>query len=540
MPIYYPHGGDSHHRNINPANILVQQQWLFLTDFGIAKLLSNATHRSQTHAGAGTPEYMAPEQAQGHAEAASDRYSFAMIAYQLFTGVLPFRGNTPYETLMKQIQSPLPPPRQFNAMIPPAAEDILTRGLAKSPAERSPSCMAFVEALEHSWQVPQTAVDSEATILAPWSQRHTQDRQVQVPPMADAAGSNQLAQLSTAYLPQQPLAPGTIPAGPALNGSMQPSPPGTIPASFSSSVLPDQQIQTAIPHTEEQKRHINRRNLLIGGAAVAAITIAGGISIPLLLNSTPKTNPPTKAPPGPQKLIAGLPLLMLTGHNDGVWNAKWDATGRYLATAGKDTRLMIWDIGGYLQNKSSGFQTISTPTNSWKFANDFASNSIGWSPDGHFIAAVPTTSSIIYLVDAFKQDGVPQEYREASQAGSFLTPSYDGIAWAPHANMFVTGAFLRNNLLVWQQNKATDPVRTLQFTPQNVLAVGIADSGWSLDGSSIAGMAGDNEIIIWQANTGKITQTLSLPSRGKKDFTLVLRFALEWSPIDPHLLAASD
>lgn len=537
IAIDYAHSREVLHRDIKPANMLVQQQWLFLTDFGIAKLLSNATHRSQTHAGAGTPEYMAPEQAQGHAEAASDRYSFAMLAYQLFTGVLPFRGNTPYEILIKQIQSPLLPPRQFNAMITPAVEDILTRGLAKKPAERPPSCMAFVEALERSWQTSsQTTVNSEATILAPWSQRHTHDVQVQPSPTAYASGSNQLAQLSSMYPPQQPLVPGTISAGPAFNGSVQMSLPGTIPASFP----PGQQIHTVLPQTEEHKRHISRRTLLIGGAAAATIAIGTGISLPLVQNSTPKPNLPTKVPPGPQKLIPGVPLLMLTGHNDEAWAAKWDPTGRYLATASKDTRLMLWDIGSYLKNAANGFQTISTPTNSWKFANDFASNSIGWSPDGHFIAAVPTTSNTIYLVDAFKQGGMPLEYTEASQSGSFLTPSYDGVAWAPHANMFVTGAFLRNNLLVWQQNKTTDPVRALQFTPQNVLAIGIADSSWSLDGSSIAGMTQDNEVIIWQANTGKITQTLSLPSRVKKDFTIVLRYAIEWSPTDANALVASD
>jgi WD40 repeat protein len=53
-------------------------------------------------------------------------------------------------------------------------------------------------------------------------------------------------------------------------------------------------------------------------------------------------------------------------------------------------------------------------------------------------------------------------------------------------------------------------------------------------------MTEDNEIIIWQANTGNIIQRLSLPSREKNDFTLVLRYAIEWSPIDAKALAVSD
>ncbi|HEU5230574.1 MAG TPA: serine/threonine-protein kinase, partial [Ktedonobacteraceae bacterium] len=106
------------HRDIKPANMLLQQDWLFLTDFGIAKLLTTATNRSQTHSGAGTPEYMAPEQIQGKAEAASDLYSLAMTAYQLFTGTVPFKGETPYEVLIKHMQETPTSPRQLNPTIP--------------------------------------------------------------------------------------------------------------------------------------------------------------------------------------------------------------------------------------------------------------------------------------------------------------------------------------------------------------------------------------------------------------------------------------
>src|SRR5262249_5161833 len=110
--IDYAHSQKVLHRDIKPANMLLQQDWLWLADFGLAKLLTSETYRSRTHAGAGTPEYMAPEQVQGKAEMASDRYSFAMSAYQMFTGRLPFRSDTPFDMLLKQMQEPPPPPRQ--------------------------------------------------------------------------------------------------------------------------------------------------------------------------------------------------------------------------------------------------------------------------------------------------------------------------------------------------------------------------------------------------------------------------------------------
>src|SRR5215471_2486042 len=104
--IDYAHSQNVLHRDIKPANMLLQpastrlansadaastgnaEEWLFLADFGIAKLLTSNTLRSRTHAGSGTPEYMAPEQARGKAEPASNRYSYAMTAYQLYTGTV--------------------------------------------------------------------------------------------------------------------------------------------------------------------------------------------------------------------------------------------------------------------------------------------------------------------------------------------------------------------------------------------------------------------------------------------------------------------
>src|SRR5215472_14765526 len=174
--IDYAHCRDVIHRDIKPANMLLQQNWLFLADFGLAKLLTSITRRSQTHAGAGTPEYMAPEQAKGKAEFASDRYSFAVTVYQLFTGREPFKGDTPYSTLMQQITDEPPPPRQFNPQLPPNVEEVILQGLAKQPAQRPASCIAMVAALEHCWRISAaTSADPDATQLASWSRRRVED-----------------------------------------------------------------------------------------------------------------------------------------------------------------------------------------------------------------------------------------------------------------------------------------------------------------------------------------------------------------------------
>src|SRR5579859_961912 len=166
--IDYAHGQQVLHRDIKPANMLLEHSWLFLADFGIAKLLTSATQRNRTYAGSGTPEYMAPEQIRGKAEAASDRYSFATTAYQLVTGHVPFKGETPYSTLIMQMTEEPPSPRRFNPELPQAVEGALLWGLAKNPVDRPESCMALVRALEHGWQkhIP-LQLDPQATMLSP-------------------------------------------------------------------------------------------------------------------------------------------------------------------------------------------------------------------------------------------------------------------------------------------------------------------------------------------------------------------------------------
>src|SRR5207253_9350710 len=105
------------------------------------------------------------------ATTASDCYSLAMTAYQLLTGALPFRGETPYEVLIKQIKEAPIAPTQLNPTLPKAVEEILLQGLAKRPEDRLPSCVALVNALEQAFAQPAqtTSSDPEATMLAPWN-----------------------------------------------------------------------------------------------------------------------------------------------------------------------------------------------------------------------------------------------------------------------------------------------------------------------------------------------------------------------------------
>jgi len=551
--IDYAHNRDILHRDIKPANMLLQRDWLFLADFGIAKLLTSSTLQSGTHAGAGTPEYMSPEQAQGKAEFASDRYSLGIIAYQLFTGYLPFKGDTPYGTLMKQVSEEPPPPRQHNPDLPEAVELALLQGIGKRPEDRPASCVAFVQAIEQGWKADGPAqVDPETTELAPWNKhRHELAR----PPLQKVILSNgpTIQRVNIHETPHSiPVAPRPAtyyPPDAATQLSNTPPDPSsyygynepTYQSGMPPFPLPTPSLQE-MPAPGIQDDQISRRSLLIGGAgaAVTLLVAGGGIALYNLLHSTANNQHALAANPGPHKLIKGVPLLILTGHTSPLWEAAWDPSGSYLATAGEDTHVMVWDIASSLTKGANGVQSIKKPVRSWKFADTIFDDCLCWSADGRTLAVVVSGEiNKIHLLDVFGSSSTPHLYQDASQANTFSDPLYLHIAWSPKANTFATSLFSQTRIELWQAGHTTGPVRTLLSKGFNDPRIAVQEISWSADGSLVAGLTNSNPVVIWEAATGVVKQVLQLPDRPHAPKE-VLRQSLAWSPVDPHLLAISD
>ena len=135
----YAHERGIIHRDVKPANMLLDERGrLYLADFGIARALQRARRLTRTHAIVGTPEYMAPEQAQGRADARSDLYALGIVLYQMLTGEVPFTGDSGVEVLFKHLQETLPllPLRSVRPALPPPVGHVLLRALAKGPDER--------------------------------------------------------------------------------------------------------------------------------------------------------------------------------------------------------------------------------------------------------------------------------------------------------------------------------------------------------------------------------------------------------------------
>jgi hypothetical protein len=142
------------HRDLKTPNIMRDSQGVVrLMDFGIAKEFGESGSQSVTATGAvmGTPEYMSPEQCRGETlDARSDVYSLGVVTFELFTGQVPFHGDSLMATLFKHIQEPPPFEGTLGQRLPPPLVPVLQRALAKTRDERFPSAGEMATALERA------------------------------------------------------------------------------------------------------------------------------------------------------------------------------------------------------------------------------------------------------------------------------------------------------------------------------------------------------------------------------------------------------
>ena len=140
------------HRDVKPSNILLPAEGeAMLSDFGIAKMISNSDGAPLTAMGVGmgTPEYMSPEQAEGkEIDARSDIYSLGIVFFEMITGRAPFRADTPMAVVIKQISDPLPDPNDYLPSLPDMIRQILFKMLAKKPENRYETMCDLASALQ--------------------------------------------------------------------------------------------------------------------------------------------------------------------------------------------------------------------------------------------------------------------------------------------------------------------------------------------------------------------------------------------------------
>src|SRR5437588_2233349 len=175
------------HRDVKPHNILISPEGgAKITDFGIARSL---TEEGLTMAGRvlGTTDYVSPEQALGHpVTGQSDLYSLGIVLYEMLTGEVPFRGETPVAVAMRHVREDVPDVQERRPEVSAATAAVLERAVAKDLSHRYPDAASMAHELEEVLAIETSrsgqATGEVTTILralpggagrrVPWRMRH--------------------------------------------------------------------------------------------------------------------------------------------------------------------------------------------------------------------------------------------------------------------------------------------------------------------------------------------------------------------------------
>jgi serine/threonine-protein kinase len=145
------------HRDLKPENVMLVKddganaEHAVVMDFGLAKeRRADPAIAKLTATGIilGTPEFMSPEQIRGKPlDARSDIYALGIVAFEMFTGKLPFQGRNAQEMMIARLRSQPPPIRQFRADVPEVVERALIKALQTNPDDRYATALEFGDAL---------------------------------------------------------------------------------------------------------------------------------------------------------------------------------------------------------------------------------------------------------------------------------------------------------------------------------------------------------------------------------------------------------
>ena len=238
----YAHNEGVLHRDIKPSNILLTAgRGVYITDFGLARVMQSGESTLSQGMIMGTPHYISPEQAKGVAEldGRADIYSYGVILYEMATGRVPFRAESDFSIIHAQIFDAPPLPSMINDAINPRLEMVLLKVLEKEPDARYRTAGEMAAVLHR-------ALDDMPSSVAP-------------------AGTPALADYTPVAMTQAELDAPVAPETPTETAVI---PPETI-------VAPDEEIPE--PPTPEsvvvEKKSGKKTAVLIGGGIIGGIVL---------------------------------------------------------------------------------------------------------------------------------------------------------------------------------------------------------------------------------------------------------------------------
>ncbi|GHO83748.1 serine/threonine-protein kinase [Dictyobacter formicarum] len=485
--LQYAHNQRLIHRDVKPGNMLIgSRNEVVLSDFGVATIAHSTSSMTTPQSSVGTIPYIAPEQIQAHACAASDQYALGAVVYEWLCGEPPFDGSYT-EIFAKHMMTPPPPLRQKVPTLPVEVEQVILRALAKDPNDRFGSIQLFATALQEAsastWQPSQQTV--EQTRYAPPVAMHQDPTEV--------ANSN----------PPVPMNPNV-----AANRLMPPS--ATIPPS---------------PAKPTPGQKFSRRTIVIGLASVGVLAAAGGGGA-LLLDSylshlpyvyhghTDTVRAVAWSPDGTRIVssddsstarvwdAANGEDVYTNKHNPGLVAAvAWSPDGKYIASAG--FKVKIWNavsqasVYTYSKNTDTGFDALA------------------WLPDSQRIASASDQS--VQVWDA-TSGGEVYTYSGHSDNVYAVASSPDGTRIASSGS--------DKTVQVWNAVDGGD-VYTYHGHSNAVFTV-----AWSPDGKYIASGSGDSTVQVWDATSGESVYTYRGHTKGVD--------SIAWSPDSERIASGSD
>jgi YVTN family beta-propeller protein len=328
------------HRDVKPANVMIEGSRCYLTDFGLTKQLgSDSAALTAVGQFVGTVDYVAPEQIRGAAlDGRVDVYALGCVLHECLTASRPYPKDSELSVIYAHLEEPPPRPSSLRPSLPAAVDDVVARALAKDPGDRFESCGALVAAAR-------AALASGGAAAAVSGDTGPAASPGTAPTRVGGPAATQHGQV-----------PGTGEAAPPAQVPPAQVPPAQVPPAEAptqqSPTEPPPQAPPAESKPPAQPPPARKRGPLVAILAGVAFLAALGVAAALLLfgkdDGDDTKSPAAKRPPGKLRVV-GKPIRVGTrpfgvAVGDGVlWvaNASDDTVSRVAVEGGARTDVRV-------------------------------------------------------------------------------------------------------------------------------------------------------------------------------------------------------